>query len=250
MDPASSGRSQARCRHLGTLGASISSKAHPGAYDPRRPIIAGDKVLSWAYTEEFALTDSEAMATASARAAEFGIDPLPTGTGSALRLVAALLNAHAVAEVGTGTGVSGLWLLEGMHPEGILTTIDSEMEHQRAAKEAFAAAGVKPMRTRTISGRALEVLPRLADGAYDLVVLECDPAEVADYCEQGLRMLRTGGAIAVVGALWYDHVADPARRDESTVAMRELGRQLRGDERLITGLLPVGDGLLTAVKRG
>src|SRR5699024_11961329 len=134
-------------------------------------------------------------------------------------------------------------------PDGVLTTIDAEMEHQRAANEAFAAAGIKSTRTRTISGRALEVLPRLADGAYDLVVLDCDPDRAADYCEQGLRMLRPGGAIVVVGALWHDRVADPARRDEATVAMRELGRRLRADENLITGLLPVGDGILAAVRR-
>lgn len=151
--------------------------------------------------------------------------------------------------MGTGTGVSGLWLLAGMNSEGVLTTIDSEMEHQRAAKEAFAAAGVKSTRTRTISGRALEVLPRLADSAYDLVVIDCDPDRASDYCDQGLRMLRPGGALVVVNALWHDRVADPARRDEATVAMRELGKQLRADEDLLTSLLPVGDGLLAAVRR-
>nr|WP_152910293.1 class I SAM-dependent methyltransferase [Pseudactinotalea sp. HY160] len=214
-----------------------------------RPTIAADKIQSWAYTEEFALEDSDALAAAHARSAEFGLDPVSAGTGATLRLIAALLDARAVAEVGTGTGVSGLWLLGGMNPEGVLTTIDAEMEHQRAAKEAFAAAGVKSTRTRTISGRALEVLPRLADAAYDLVVIDCDPDRAGDYCEQGLRMLRPGGAIAVVNALWHDRVADPARRDESTVAMRELGRQFRADERLVTGLLPVGGGLLTAVRQ-
>jgi len=151
--------------------------------------------------------------------------------------------------VGTGTGVSGLWLLEGMADDGVLTTIDVEVEHQRAAKEAFAAAGVRSTRTRTISGRALDVLPRLADGAYDLVLVDGDPAEAADCADQAIRMLRTGGVLVVNEALWHDRVADPARRDEDTVAMRELGRRVRDDERLLPALLPVGGGLLTAVKR-
>lgn len=189
------------------------------------------------------------MADAQARAAEFALPVISPGTGSALRLVTGLLNARAVAEIATGTGVSGLWLLTGMHPEGILTTIDTEVEHQRAAKEVFAAAGIKSTRTRAISGRALEVLPRLAQGAYDLVVVDCDPTEAADYVDQARRILRPGGAVAVVNALWHDRVADPARRDEATVAMRELGKQFREDEELITGLLPVGDGLLVAVCR-
>ncbi len=151
--------------------------------------------------------------------------------------------------MGTGTGVSGLWLLEGMADDGVLTTIDVEVEHQRAAKEAFAAAGVRSTRTRTISGRALDVLPRLADGAYDLVLVDGDPAEAADCADQAIRMLRTGGVLVVNEALWHDRVADPARRDEDTVAMRELGRRVRDDERLLPALLPVGGGLLTAVKR-
>src|SRR5690606_15387976 len=166
-----------------------------------------------------------------------------------LRLIAAALAAHSVAEVGTGSGVSGLWLLEGMVPDGVLTTIDVEVEHQRAAKEAFAAAGIKSTRTRTISGRALDVLPRLADGAYDMVFVDGDPAEATDYADQAIRMLRSGGALAINDALWHDRVADPARRDEDTVAMRELGRRVRDDERLLPALLPVGGGLLTAVKR-
>lgn len=213
-----------------------------------RLIIASDKVQSWAYTEEFS-TEPEVVRDARDRAEELGIDAVSAGTGATLRLLAAALHARAVAEVGTGTGVSGLWLLEGMAPDGVLTTIDVEVEHQRAAKEAFAAAGIKSTRTRTISGRALDVLPRLADGAYDLVSIDGDPAEAADYADQAVRMLRSGGALAVNDALWHDRVADPARRDEDTVAMRELGKQLRDDERLLPTLLPVGGGLLVAIKR-
>src|SRR5690606_41226476 len=117
---------------------------------------------------------------ARGRAEGVGISAVAPGVGAALRLLAAALRARAVAEVGTGTGVSGLWLVEGMAGDGVLTTIDVEVEHQRAAKEAFAAAGVRSTRTRTISGRALDVLPRRADGAYDLVLVDGDPAAPAD----------------------------------------------------------------------
>ncbi|WP_089772913.1 O-methyltransferase [Ruania alba] len=210
--------------------------------------MAADKAQSWAYTEDF-LTEPEQMQAARGRAEEFGITPVSTGTGAALRMLAAAAKARAVAEVGTGTGVSGLWLLEGMLEDGVLTTIDVEVEHQRAAKESFAAAHVRPTRTRTISGRALDVLPRLADTAYDMVVVDGDPAEAADDADQAVRMLRAGGILAVTDALARDRVADPARRDEQTVAMRELGRRLREDERLMPTLLPVGDGLLVAILR-
>ncbi|WP_027286576.1 O-methyltransferase [Ruania albidiflava] len=210
--------------------------------------MAADKALSWAYTEEF-LTEPDALRTARARAEEFGIDAVSVGVGAALRMLTAASNARAVAEVGTGTGVSALWLLEGMAPDGVLTTIDVEVEHQRAAKEAFADAGIRSTRTRTISGRALDVLPRLADSAYDLVFLDAEPSETSDYAEQAVRMLRRGGMLVVAEALWHDRVADPARRDELTVAMRELGRSVREDENLVPSLLPVGGGLLVAITR-
>lgn len=210
--------------------------------------MSADKAQSWAYTEEFVAED-EALALARSRAEELGCESITPGTGAALRVLAAACGARNVAEVGTGTGVSALWLLGGMAPDGVLTTIDVEAEHQRAAREAFAAAAIKPTRTRPIAGRALDVLPRLADGAYDLVLVDGDPAEASDYVEQAVRMLRPGGLLVVPGTLWHDRVADPARRDEATVAMRELGKSVRADERLVSALLPSGDGLLVAVKR-
>src|SRR5690606_37302026 len=152
-------------------------------------VIATDKVQSWVYTEEYC-TEPETVRDARDRAEELGISAVSPGAGAALRLLAAALRARAVAEVGTGTGVSGLWLLEGMADDGVLTTIDVEVEHQRAAKEAFAAAGVRSTRTRTISGRALDVLPRLADGAYDLVLVDGDPAEAADCADQDRKSTR------------------------------------------------------------
>lgn len=217
------------------------------AYEEAIPVSA-DKAQSWAYTEEF-IAEDEALGLARARAEELGCPAVSPGTGAALRMLAAACGARSVAEVGTGTGVSALWLLGGMAPDGVLTTIDIEAEHQRAAREAFAAAGVRSTRTRPITGRALDVLPRLADGAYDMVLVDGDPAEAADYVEQAIRMLHPRGVLAVPGAMWHDRVADPARRDEATVAMRELGRDVRADERLVPALLPAGDGLLVAVKR-
>lgn len=166
-----------------------------------------------------------------------------------LQVVAAALRATAVVEIGTGAGVSGLWLLRGMAPDGVLTTIDTEAEHQRAAKEAFAEAGVRSTRARTITGRAADVLPRLTDGAYDLVLADADPLDLADHVAQALRLLRPGGVLAVAHALGNDRVPDPARRDEVTTALREVARTVREDERLVPAMLPTGDGLLLAARR-
>jgi len=193
--------------------------------------------------------EDDILTRARARAEELGCTPVLPGTGAALRMLAAALGARAVVEVGTGAGVSGVYLLRGMPDDGVLTTIDVEVEHQRAARETFAEAGIRSNRARFIPGRALDVLPRLTDGAYDLVLLDADKTEYAAYLEQGLRLLRRGGAVAIDNALWHDRVADPAQRDPSTTAVREAGKLVRDDERLIPALLPCGDGLLVAVKR-
>lgn len=200
------------------------------------------------FTETY-VPEDRTRQVARALAHEVGLVPVAPGTGAALRLLAAAGGARAVVEIGTGTGVSGLWLLSGMRTEGILTTIDLEAEHQRMARRIFAEAGYPPSRTRIIAGRALDVLPRLSDGAYDLIFVDGDQDEYPAIVTAALRLLRPGGVLAVSGALAGGRIADPAARDPATVAFRELARALREAEEWIPALLPVGDGLLAAVKR-
>ncbi len=171
-----------------------------------------------------------------------------SGGGAALRFLASVLEARAVVEIGTGTGVSGVWLMRGMRSDGVLTTVDIEAEHQRLARQSFADAGFPPQRIRTIAGAALEVLPRLTDGHYDLVFCDGDKREYTAYLAEALRLLRPGGVVVFDNALWHDRVADPAQRDAETVAIRDVGQEIRDHEDLVGVLLPVGDGLLAAKK--
>ena len=205
------------------------------------------KPATWTYAEAF-VPEDDVLAAARVRAEEVGVAPIGSGGGAALRFLASVLDARAVVEIGTGTGVSGVWLLRGMRSDGVLTTVDIEAEHQRLAREAYNDAGVATQRVRTIAGAALDVLPRLTDGHYDLVFADGDKVEYAAYLKEALRLLRPGGVVAFDNALWHDRVADPAQRDEETVAIRELGRQVAENEQLIELLLPVGDGLLVAKK--
>ncbi len=203
---------------------------------------------SLAYADSYVAED-EVLAAARARGAEVGAPPIGPGGGATLRFLATLLQAKSVVEVGTGCGVSGVWLIRGMVPSGTLTSVDVEAEHQRLARETFADAGIPPQRTRLITGRALDVLPRLTDGGYDLVFCDGDKKEYPEYFAEALRLLRPGGVVAIDNTLWHDRVADPAQRDPSTVTIRELNKSLLEDERVIPLLLPVGDGLLCAVKK-
>jgi predicted O-methyltransferase YrrM len=200
------------------------------------------------YVEAWMAEDPPLVA-ARAKAAELGCVPIGPAGGAALRFLATAVGARAVVEIGTGTGVSGLWLLRGMRSDGVLTTVDIEPEHQRAARQTFADGGIPGSRARLINGPALEVLPRLTDRAYDLVFCDAVKTEYADYLTEALRLLRPGGVVAFDNALWHDRVPDPSARDPETVSVRDLGRAVRDDERLVSALLPVGDGLLAAVYR-
>lgn len=197
-----------------------------------------------------------------------GTEPVQPATGAALRFLATAINARAVVEVGTGCGSSGIWLLRGMRSGGVLTSVDTEPEYQRLARKSFAEAGFATNQARLILGRALDVLPRLSDGAYDLVFCDADPASYPEYLTEGLRLLRSGGVMVFDDALplpssasaWPAGSANPAAAIGSfgptesfgggqEAGARELAEMVRTDERLVPLLLPVAGGLLTAVKR-
>ena len=202
---------------------------------------------------ERTVTEDEVLATARERAQELGARPVSPGVGAVLRFLAATTSARAVVEVGTGAGVSGVWLLRGLRPDAVLTTIDSEPENLRAAKRSFLDAGASPGRLRLINGQAHEVLPRLTDGGYDLVVVDAGThahAELAGFLTEALRLLRPGGVVAVHGALAGGRVGEPSQRDPATVALRELLRLVTEDERLAPVLLPHGEGVLAAALLG
>lgn len=211
--------------------------------------IAPPTAESWAYAEAY-IEEASAVVHARQRASEVGAVPIGRGGGAVLRLLAAAVEARTVVELGTGAGVSALYLLAGMREDGVLTSVDIESEHQRLAREAFIEAGIAPNRTRLIPGSALDVLPRLTDGAYDLVFCDAEKSEYVEYLEQAVRLMRPGGVVVFDNALWHNRVADPAQRDPDTAAIRELCRQVREHDALAPALLPVSDGLLVALKKG
>ena len=123
---------------------------------------------SLAYVEQYQSED-EHLRTARRHAETVGVVPVLPGARAALTFLAGAADARNIAEIGTGTGVSGLALLRGMLPDGVLTSVDLEAENQRLAREVFRDAGIPPTRFRLITGSALDLLPRLNDVGYDLV---------------------------------------------------------------------------------
>jgi predicted O-methyltransferase YrrM len=213
--------------------------------DPVEPAMSA---ASWSYADEW-LDDSEQVRAARAKADELGVAPVSRATANLLTLLAASIGATTVVEVGTGAGVSGAALLRGMNDDGILTSIDIEAENQRVARETFTALGYDHVRTRLIAGRALDVLPRLTDQAYDIVFADGDKGEYPAILAQAARLLRTGGLVIFDQVLADGRVADSGKRDSETIALRDVVHALRDDDNWLPAMVTVGHGLLVAVLR-
>ena len=202
-----------------------------------------------AYADRFA-TETPEMAAARTRALQLpGSQPVEPAVGAILAVLAAGLEARSVVSIGSGGGLAGLWLLRGMRSDGVLTALDGDPEQLRAARKAFAEAGVAPGRARLIFGTPAEVLPRLSPSAYDMVVCDGPPREYSEHLPALLGLVRVGGSLTCHGLLEGGRIADRTARDPHTVAWRDIARTVREDETLLSAVLPIGTGLLVATKR-
>jgi len=202
--------------------------------------------LSWKFAEDFVVESPEIQA-ARQLSLENGVDAISPAVGAQFAVIAAATKAETAIEIGTGLGVSGLYLFRGA-PRAILTSIDIEIDYQISAKKAFGDAGVPANQARLIAGRALDVLPRMNEASYDLVVVDGDPASVIEYVEHGLRLARVGGTVLVPHALWHGRVADAAQRDDTVADFRTLISESAKSTAVTSALSLAGDGLLQLTK--
>lgn len=172
--------------------------------------------------------------------------------GQFMGLLIRLMGARRCLEVGTFTGYSALVCALAMPPDGVLIAMDISEEWTAVARRYWLEAGVAD-RIRLRLGPAADTLAELAAGpdrgSYDFLFVDADKTGYARYFEFGLELLRPGGLMVFDNVLWGGRVADPADNDADTVAIRELNRRLRQDERVDICLVPIGDGLTLARKR-
>jgi predicted O-methyltransferase YrrM len=206
------------------------------------------KIDPHSYAENF-IAEDHFKSQARARGLELGAVDVTPGAGAYLRHLAYTLSAQSIVEVGTGSGVGSLWLLDGMRISGTLTSIDDEMEHTRIARLAFSDAEIAQTRVRLITNPVLDVISKLTDRAYDLVVLRHNSEDLAFVISESHRILRSGGALVIDNFFGGSKVCDPAQRDPKTVSLRDAGKIIKNDtEHWVSTLIPVGDGLLVATK--
>jgi predicted O-methyltransferase YrrM len=200
------------------------------------------------FSENF-ISEDYFKSQARARGLELGVNDSTPGAGAFLRFLAFSLQAQSVVEVGTGSGVGSLWILDGMRSTGTLTSIDDEMEHTQIAKLAFAEADIAQTRVRLITNSVIDVISKLTDTAYDMVVLRHNPEDLSFVIGESLRILRSGGVLVIDNYFGGGKTPDAAQRDPRTVALRDAGKIIKNDtEHWVSSMLPVGDGLLLATK--
>ncbi len=195
----------------------------------------------WLHSQTFIPEDTH-LSNAREKSIELGLNPIGQGVGALLKFLASTIDASNVVEIGTGTGVSGLWLFRGMNSAGVLTSIDSDQERQRAAKEIFSDAGIATNKIRLIAGRAIEVVGKLTDNAYDLMFINGDKLEYETLFEQSLRLLRPGGLLVFHNVLGESNAAD-------NEAVRIVCEKIKDDSRLVSVMIPSGSGMIAASYR-
>jgi caffeoyl-CoA O-methyltransferase len=173
--------------------------------------------------------------------------------GQFMALLIELIGAKRTLEVGTFTGYSALAVALALPPEGRVTACDVSEEYTRVARRYWAKAGLE-QKIELKLGPALDTLGELltggAAGSFDFVFIDADKNNYDGYYEQALQLLRPGGLIAIDNVLWGGEVVEPKKRDADTLAIRALNEKLKADDRVSISLVPIGDGLTLARKRG
>lgn len=162
------------------------------------------------------------------------------------------LGAPRFIEVGTFTGYSALAVARAV-PNARITACDVSEEWTTIAREAWTAAGVRDRIDLNLRPATETIASLLADGAagtFDFAFIDADKPGYHDYYEGCLQLLRVGGVITIDNVLWSGSVADASVDDADTRALRAINEHVHADERVDISMVPIGDGLTIARKRG
>lgn len=174
------------------------------------------------------------------------VDPTPA-VGNFLKFATQLTGAQSVVEIGTSSGVSGLWILQGLSDEGVLTTIDAEREHSKIARTIFEEADIPTSKYRIITGNLIDVVGKLADISYELIIIR-DALDLFEIVQESFRLLKSGGLLIIDQALSNGKVADSTQRDPESIARRDAVKVIKEDARWSSSVIPIGAGILVAHK--
>jgi caffeoyl-CoA O-methyltransferase len=169
--------------------------------------------------------------------------------GRFLKMLVGLSGAHLVVEVGTFTGMSALWMAQGLAPGGRLICFDINDDYLPTATEAWEQAGVDDCIEMRI-GPAADGLAALPNEQHiDLAFIDADKPGYLTYLELLLPRLSAGGVIVVDNVLWSGNVIDDSDQSESTVALRAFNDHVAARDDVDAVMLPIGDGVTLITPR-
>jgi caffeoyl-CoA O-methyltransferase len=166
--------------------------------------------------------------------------------GQLLQMLVRISGARRVLEIGTFTGFSALMMAEGLPDDGEVITCEVEEKYADIARRYFNRSP-RGHRIRVMVGPALDSLAQITDGSIDFMFIDADKTSYLTYYEEGLRVLRNGGLIAVDNVLWRGRVLSP--RDENSRALAEFDSFVRDDRRVEKVMLAVRDGIYLIRKK-
>ena len=170
--------------------------------------------------------------------------------GAFMALIAKLMGARRILEIGTFTGYSSLAMALGSNAE--ITAVDVSPEWTALAQAAWTRAGVASRITLRLDGghaAIADLLQQGMAGSYDLCFIDADKSSYDAYYEGALKLLRAGGLVMIDNVLWNGAVADAAISDADTTALRALNDKILSDKRVEMVLVPIGDGMTLALKK-
>lgn len=199
-----------------------------------------------AFSESYAHEDYF-MQLARKNGVEVGVIDPTAAVGNFLKFATELTGAKSVVEIGTNSGVGSLWVLQALANDGVLTTIDAEREHSKIARTVFEEADIPATKYRIITGNLIDVVGKLADNSYELVITR-DAMDLFEIVQESFRLLKSGGLLIIDQALSGGKVADTTQRDPESIARRDAIKVIKEDARWSSTVIPIGAGILLAHK--
>ena len=168
--------------------------------------------------------------------------------GRFLSLLSKMVQPRTILEIGTYTGYATLCLAEGLHPEGVLHTIDIKEELTDLQREFFDRSGYGSQIVQHL-GKAADIIPAL-NTTFDLVFIDADKQNYAHYFDLVIEKMNRGGLILSDNVLWSGKVVEEVKHnDKHTQALMAYNQKIKNDPRVETVLLPIRDGItLSRVK--
>jgi predicted O-methyltransferase YrrM len=218
----------------------------------RRTIALTDELYD--YLVEVSVRESDTLRrlreeTGRLKNAQMQISP---EQGQFMTLLVSIMGVRTALEIGTFTGYSALCVAAGLPEDGRLIALDIDEEWPSFGRRYWAEAGVAD-KIEFRAGAASKTLATMIEdgmeGDFDFIFIDADKRGLDDYYEKSLRLVRSGGLIAVDNTLWSGKVVDPMVFDDATMAIRGFNAKVYDDRRVSVSLVPIGDGL-TLLRKG